>query len=128
MILKNKWLRTLTILWLLSIGYTTRADSQTNLTLPILSTDRIIWDQEGFTTGHRIIVDGISTDLGNLIPSSVNGTISTYKTPVPALTPGNHIIVVIAYNGSGSSLPSAELQLVVSVAVPSAPTNLRLGK
>lgn len=99
-----------------------------NITLPIPPTTKLGWTHTGVNVaGFRLVVDGVQTDLGNVprVPiTTANPTL--YSVPFPALTPGNHIIVVLAYNTAGNSLNSNELQVVVSVGVPDAATGLVL--
>lgn len=97
---------------------------------PIPVSTMVIWDMPAGVDvdGYRLIVDGERRELGAVaaLPGmkGLNGTDLVYGVPFPALTPGNHILVVEAYNDAGQEA-SAELQLRVIVK-PTAPLNPRL--
>lgn len=123
---------TLTILiTLLICVFSTIAEAQNSpqvIPLPIPPTTRLGWNHDGMNiTGFRLIIDGKPTNLGIVPRTPITATVPVpYVVPFPAMTPGNHIIVVQAYNGGTDGMISNELQVVIGVTAPTAPTQLTI--
>lgn len=109
------------------------ADAQLTdkLTLPIPPAWKLAWKATNDVeiAGWKLTLDGVDKDLGAVPKDVVTGF---YAIPFPALTLGNHILVIRPYNGSGVALrnpdKSDELQIVVSVGVPGWATGFTVQK
>jgi hypothetical protein len=71
----------------------------------------IAWNHDGVdTSGYRLYVDGVETDLGPLAP----GSSGRYEISHSGFALGEHVVIVAAYNSSGVTM---SMQLLVT-AVP----------
>ena len=94
---------------------------QTQVPSPTPATTRLCWDHDGANLDRfTLAVDaGTPSDVGKPAPTG-----QTYCVPFPALTPGNHTLVVAACNIAGCSA-SAPFPVSV-VVVPTPPGTLRI--
>lgn len=100
---------------------------------PAAPSDKLAWNQSvssGSSPSYSfaILVDGTRAALQNV--TCAGDTDLACSAPLPAMTPGRHVVQVVAVFASGSvtaeSAPSADL--VVTMVVIATPTNLRLVK
>lgn len=98
------------------------ASAQAQVPSPIPATTRLAFDHDGLNTDrYELVVNAQApVDLGRLAP--VTG--QTYEIPFPALTPGQHTLLVRACNISGcAASPPFPVSVIVQ---PSAPSPLRI--
>ena len=88
---------------------------------PTPASTRLAWDHDGVATDrYELVVDnGTPTDLGKPTPTG-----QTYDVAFPALTPGQHTLIVRACNIAGCAA-SAPFPVSV-VVIPTPPTTLRI--
>lgn len=87
---------------------------------------RLAWDHDGIaTTGYRLVIDGQApTEVAATCAVEAATKVRTCAVPFPALTPGEHTIVVVAYNAQASA--SSEPFAVVVYVDPAKPVNIRI--
>jgi len=106
---------------LVAVGAAAEVTAQVQVPSPTPASARLMWDHDGVNTDrYLLIVDGgAPTDLGKPTP-----TAGTYAVPFPALTPGNHSLVLCAENiaGRGCTAPLT----VALVVVPTMPTQFKV--
>lgn len=96
--------------------------AQTPVPSPTPPTIKLGWDHDGINTdGYKLSIDGTVTVI---TPTCVAGTPRTCEIPFPALTPGNHTILVIAFNAAGEA--ASDPFLVTVFVQPAKATNLRI--
>jgi hypothetical protein len=100
------------------------AQAQTPVPSPTPATTKLAFDHDGINTdGYRMKVD--ATAAVAITPTcAVVATVRTCELPFPALTPGAHSLVLIAWNIAGESASAPFL--VTVVVVPTVPTNIRI--
>jgi len=99
------------------------AQPATPVPIPTPSTTMIAFDHDGINTdGYKIKIDTAAAVA--ITPTCVPGPPRTCEFPFPAMTPGNHSFVVIAWNiaGEAASAPYA----VSMVVVPMVPISIRV--
>jgi hypothetical protein len=92
--------------------------------VPSPTASKLSWDHDGVNTdGYKLQIDGGEKLAVTATCAVVNG-VRSCELPFPALTPGNHALVVLAFNiaGEAASDPFA----VVVVVVPGKPVNVRI--
>jgi len=101
----------------------TSANAQTPVPSPTPASTRLQFDHDGVNTdGYRLQIDGGEKLL--VTANCVAGTVRTCDIPFPALTPGAHTLVVIAWNIAGEA--ASDPFLVSVVVVPAKATNIRI--
>ena len=93
------------------------ASAQTKLAVPVSPETKISWDHDGANTDRfeLRVDDGPYTDLGKPVGNVV---------PFPAMTPGDHVLLICAANFAGRACaPPFPVSLVV---VPTAPSAVRI--
>jgi hypothetical protein len=100
------------------------AGAQTPVPSPTPATTMIAFDHDGVNTdGYRIKIDAAAATA--ITPTcAVVGAVRTCEIPFPALTPGAHSLVLIAWNIAGEA--SSDPFLVTVVVVPVKPVNIRI--
>lgn len=119
---------------LFTLGLATSAWAQTTppvVTTPPGPTVRLAWEHDGINLeGFLLYVDGtaITTPVATPPTGGKIGTAGTYTIPFPALTPGTHVLTVVARNAGVTGLNSAPSNpLTVSIIVLlNSPTGLRV--
>lgn len=130
--MRNKTARLLFVL-LLSVSLLGIAASAATAQTPAVPSDKLAWNQSvssGSASSYSfaILVDGVRNPLPNA--TCTGDTSLDCQVALPAMTPGQHRVQIVAIYSSGSvsaeSAPSAEL--VVTMVVIATPTGLRLIK
>jgi hypothetical protein len=90
--------------------------------------DKLAWDMPGIgpladSYRYSVVVDGVRQSV---TPACQGDTDVTCSLPLPAMTPGRHVLQVIATLNGGDSLPSSDLVLTMVVVVT--PVNPRVTK
>jgi hypothetical protein len=100
------------------------AGAQTPVPSPTPATIMIAFDHDGVNTdGYRIKIDAAPAVA--IAPTcAVVASVRTCETPFPAMTPGNHSFVLIAWNAAGEA--SSPPFLVTLFVAPTAPTTIRI--
>lgn len=100
------------------------ARAQTPVPSPTPATTKLAFDHDGVNvSGYKLQVDA-GEKLPVVATCTGEGSVRTCEIPFPALTPGPHTLVVIAWNlaGEAASDPFA----VTVVVVPTKPVNIRI--
>jgi hypothetical protein len=98
--------------------------AQTPVPSPTPATTRLAFDHDGVNTdGYRLKVDE-AVAVAITPTCAVVASVRTCEIPFPALTPGAHSLVLIAWNiaGEAASAPFA----VTVVVIPAVPANIRI--
>lgn len=91
--------------------------------VPSPNTLKLAWDHDGLNTdGYALTVDGVRAVVTPTC--AVVNTVRTCEMPFPALTPGDHTLIVSAFNAAGEA--SADPLLVTVFVKPAKPGNVRL--
>jgi hypothetical protein len=102
------------------------AGAQTPVPSPTPATTKLAFDHDGVNTdGYRLKIDAAAAVA--ITPTcAVVGSVRSCDIPFPALTPGAHTLIVIAWNiaGEAQSDPFA----VNVIVVPAKATNIRIVK
>lgn len=99
--------------------------AQTPVPSPTPPTTTLWWDHDGVnTSGYALTVDGVRAVVD--ATCSVREGVRQCIIPFPALTPGNHVLIVSAFNDAGEAL-SDPFPVIVFVQ-PAKPTNIKIGK
>ena len=86
---------------------------------------KLAWDHDGINTaGYALTVDGTRTDLLLTPVCAVVSAVRSCEIPFPALTPGEHVLIVSAYNVAGES--ASDPFPVVVMVVPGKPVNIKI--
>jgi hypothetical protein len=93
---------------------------------PATPADKLAWDMPGIgpvSSSYRyaVVVDGVRQSVA---PTCQGDTDVTCSLPLPAMTPGRHVLQVIATLNGAESAPSADLVLTMVVVVT--PVNPRV--
>lgn len=100
------------------------AGAQTPVPSPTPSATRLAWDHDGVNTdGYRLKVDAAAA-VDVVATCAVVAGVRTCDTPFPALTPGAHTLLVIAWNIAGET--ASDPFLVNVIVVPGKAGNLRI--
>lgn len=98
--------------------------AQAQTPVPSPTTQKLAFDHDGLNTdGYRLKIDAATATV--ITPTcAVVSSVRTCELPFPALTPGPHTLVLVAFNAAGeaSSDPFAVLVFVA----PVKPANVRI--
>ena len=120
--MRNKIVLVSVLLALACLVVPSAANAQT--TVPLPTTSKLSWDHDGVNTdGYKLQIDG-GEKLAVTATCAITSGVRSCEIPFPALTPGNHTLIVIAWNiaGEAGSDPFA----VTVVVVPAKPVNIRI--
>jgi hypothetical protein len=96
---------------------------QTPVPSPTPPATLLSWDHDGVNTdGYALAVDGVRSVV--TATCAVVASVRSCTVPFPALTPGQHTLIVSAYNVAGES--AADPFLVNVVVKPLKPVNIRI--
>jgi len=98
--------------------------AQTPVPSPTPPTTRLAFDHDGVNTdGYKLQIDSQAAAVVTATCAVVSA-VRTCEIPFPALTPGAHTLVLIAWNiaGEAASAPFA----VTVVVIPAVPVNIRI--
>jgi hypothetical protein len=100
------------------------ASAQTPVPSPTPASTRLAFDHDGVNTdGYKLAIDGgVSTVV--VAACAVVASVRTCDVPFPALTPGAHSLVVLAFNAAGEA--ASDPFAVVMFVQPAKAVNLRI--
>lgn len=88
---------------------------------PIAGNEKLAFDHDGVdTASYYTVVDNGTPAL--FVPTAVEGIPNRWKTPFPAMTPGDHDIKVKACNVAGCS--ESDVLAIRVVVIPQQPSGL----
>jgi len=100
--------------------------AQTPVPSPTPATTRIAFDHDGVNTdGYKIKID-TAEPVALVAECAGTGEARTCTAPFPALTPGQHSLVIIAFNAAAEA--ASDPFLVTVFVQPAKPLNIRIIK
>jgi hypothetical protein len=91
--------------------------------VPSPNTAKLAWDHDGVNTdGYALAIDGTRAVVQ--ATCAVVATVRSCEMPFPALTPGDHVLIVSAFNAAGEA--AADPFRVTVFVAPTKPTNTRI--